>query len=191
MDGEVIDALLGLVFEFLEDDVEAEVFDAAADDHGINRDGADWDGAVLDDRLAAFVEVAAGGEVHDGVGAPSFGPLELFDFLGGAGGDGRRAHVGVDLGQSGAADAHRFKFIFQVNFIGRDDHAAGGDLNADLLWRQMRLAQGDALDLRRRLCRCGLRPVASAVEIIARAAKSNAVRSDAGGIPGVSGELKA
>ncbi len=141
VDGEIIDALLGLVFQFLEDDVVGEVFDLPADDHRIDRDGADGDGAVLDDRLAAGVEIAAGGEIHDRVGAPALGPLEFFDFFIGAAGDGGGAHVGVDLGEAGAADAHGFELVFQMDFVGGNDHAAGGDFGADLLGGEMRLAQ--------------------------------------------------
>ncbi len=81
VDGQVVDALLGLAFDFFEDDVVGEVFDLAADDHGVDRDGADGDGGVVDDGLAAFVEVAAGGEVHEGVGAVFLGPVEFFDFF--------------------------------------------------------------------------------------------------------------
>ena len=47
VDGEIIDALLGLVFQLLEDHVVGQVFDLPADDHRIDRHGADGHGAVL------------------------------------------------------------------------------------------------------------------------------------------------
>ncbi len=84
VDGEVVDALFGLVLEGFHDEVAIEVFDLLADDHGVDGDGADGDRGVFEDGGAGCVEVASGGEVHDGVGAPALGPLELFDFFVGA-----------------------------------------------------------------------------------------------------------
>jgi hypothetical protein len=98
VDGEVVHTLLGLVVERGFDGGPVEVFEFLPDDHRVDRDGADGDGGVADDGLAALVEVAARGQVHHGVGPPPLGPLELLDFFIGAGGDGAGAHVGVHLG---------------------------------------------------------------------------------------------
>ena len=96
---EVIDALLRLMFAAMARiDCVVEVLELAADDHRIDRDGADRHGAVLQDRFAALVEIAAGGEVHHRVGAPALGPVQLFDFFVRSGRDRRGPHVGVDLG---------------------------------------------------------------------------------------------
>ena len=149
VDGEVVDALLRLVFEGGEDDLLVEILDLAADDHRVDGHGADRDGGVPAERIAAFVEVAAGREVHDRVGAPLLGPLELLDFLVRAGGDGRCAHVGVDLGLGRAADRHRVELVAEVREVRGNDHAAGGDLVADLRRGEVRLALGDALHLGR------------------------------------------
>ena len=62
---------------------------------------------------------------------------------------GRGAHVGVDLGAARAADAHRVEALGEVDLVGGDHHAAGGDLVAHLLRREVRLALGDAAHLRR------------------------------------------
>ena len=59
VDGEVVDALLGLMMQRGFDRRPIEVVDLLADDHRVDRDGADGDGGVLDDGLAASVEVAA------------------------------------------------------------------------------------------------------------------------------------
>src|SRR5262249_55276019 len=60
MDGEVVDALLRLVLDLAPDDVVAEVLDAPAADHAETSYGADRNGAVIDDRLPAVIEVPPG-----------------------------------------------------------------------------------------------------------------------------------
>ena len=49
----------------------------------------------------------------------------------------------------GAADAHRVEAVSEVDPVGGDDHAAGGDLVAHLLGGEVRLALGDAAHLGR------------------------------------------
>src|SRR5690606_14928052 len=93
--------------------------------------GADRDGRVADDPLAGVVDVAAGAEVHDGVGAPADRPDHLVDLAGDVAGDGGVADVGVDLDEEVAADRHRLGF--GVVDVARDDRAAAGDLVADEL----------------------------------------------------------
>src|SRR5690606_2877818 len=76
--------------------------------------------------VADVVDVAAGRQVHDVVGAPAGGPDQLVDLVIDAGQDGRVADVGVDLHQEVAADDHRLDF--GVVDVVRDDGAAAGDL---------------------------------------------------------------
>jgi hypothetical protein len=86
-------------------------------------------GRVADDPVADVVDVAAGGEVHHGVGAVADGPDQLVDFFRHGGGDGAVADIGVDLHEEVAADDHRLEF--GVIDVGRDDGAAAGDFLAD------------------------------------------------------------
>ncbi len=107
MDGEVVHALLRLVLDRPQDIVVCQVLDLAVDDHRVDRHGPDRDRAVVDDRLTAGVELAAGGQIHERVGAVLLRPLQLLDFLAGAGRDGAGADVGVDLRRDHPADADR------------------------------------------------------------------------------------
>ena len=135
VDGEVIDALLGLLDEGVAEEFPGEVLGLAVDffERLIDRHGADGHGRVAQDPLAGGVDVLAGGEVHHGVGAPLGGPAHFFDFLLDARGDGAVADVGVDLHEEIAADDHRL--AFRVVDVERDDGAAGGDFAADELRR--------------------------------------------------------
>ena len=83
MDGEVIDALLGLFDEGVAEDFPGEFFGFAADffERLINRHGADGHGRVAHDPFARGVDVFAGGKIHDGVRAPLGGPAHLLDFF--------------------------------------------------------------------------------------------------------------
>src|SRR5206468_2597094 len=99
-----------------------------------------------DDRLADAVDVAAGGQVHDGVGAEVDGGVELVQFVVDLAGDGGVADVGVDLTSAGDADRHRLQPLGQVDLVGRDDHAPAGDLGADQLGVEI-LAAGDVVHL--------------------------------------------
>ncbi len=146
---EVVDPLCRLMLERVENDLLVEVVQLAADDHRIDRHGADRDGAVLDDRFAALIEVAAGGEVHHGVGPPAFGPLEFVDFFIGAAGDRRGSHIGVDLRLRRPPDRHRIELVAQVNLVRGNDHAPGCDFVAHLNRREMPFPLGDACHLGR------------------------------------------
>src|SRR5262249_36182581 len=105
-------------------------------------DGADGHGGGVDDGLADGVDVAAGGQVHDGVGAEVDGGVELLQLVVDLAGDGRVADVGVDLAPGGDADAHRLEAPGQVGLVGGDDHPAAGHLVADQLGLEV-LALGD------------------------------------------------
>jgi hypothetical protein len=142
VDGEVVDALLGLLLEGLEEDVDVEVLGLALDllERLVDRDGADRDRAVAQDPLAGRVDVLAGRQVHDRVGAPAGGPLQLLDLGLDRRGHGAVADVGVDLDQEVAADDHRLEL--RVEDVGRDDRAAAGELAAHELGLDA-LADGD------------------------------------------------
>ena len=130
MDREIIDALLGLLDQRVAEQFPGQVLGLAADlfQRLVDRHRADRHRRVADDPFADRVDVAAGREVHDRVGAPARRPHQLVDLLGDRGGDDRIADIGVDLHQEIAADDHRLGFRV-VDVVG-DDGAAAGDLVA-------------------------------------------------------------
>ena len=82
VDGHVVDALLGLLFDHFEHDVGGEVFDALhARDRLVDRHGADGHGRVAQDRFANLVDAAAGREVHHRVGAVVDRGVQLLQLL--------------------------------------------------------------------------------------------------------------
>ena len=98
VDGHVVHALLGLLFDHFEHDVDVEVFDALhARDRLVNRHGADGHRRVPQNGFANFVNAAAGGEVHHRVGAVMHRGVQLLQLFVNVAGDGRVADVGVDL----------------------------------------------------------------------------------------------
>ncbi len=66
-------------------------------------------------RLADGVDVAAGGEVHDGIGAEMDGGVQLLQLVVDLAGDGGVADVGVDLARRGDADGHRLQAFREVD----------------------------------------------------------------------------
>ena len=129
---QVVHALLAWLTSSAPDHRPVEIFDLPADDHRVDRHGADRHSRILYDRATRCVQVAAGGEVHHGVRPPPLGPAEFFDFFIGARRHGRCAHVGVDFCFAGAADGHRVEIVLQVIDVGGDDHPPGGDFVANL-----------------------------------------------------------
>ena len=148
VDREVVDALLRLMLERVEHDLLVEILDLPPDDHRVDRHRPDRGGRVLAERRAARVEIAAGREIHDRVGAPLDRPVELLELFMRSRGDRRRAHVRVDLGLGRAADRHRIEAVLQVVDVCRDHQASGGDLVAHEFRGEMRLALGDPDHLR-------------------------------------------
>src|SRR5690554_4457067 len=71
MDGEVIDALLGLLDQGVAKDFPGQVLGATIDllQRLIKRHGTDRHRRVAQDPLTSLVDVLAGGQVHDGVTA--------------------------------------------------------------------------------------------------------------------------
>jgi hypothetical protein len=84
VDGEVVDALLGLLDQRVAEDLPGQVFGLAVDllQRLVDRHGADRHRRVAHDPLAGFVDVLAGGQVHHRVAAPADRPHHLLDFLG-------------------------------------------------------------------------------------------------------------
>ena len=130
VDGEIIDALFGLLDQRVLEHFPVELDRIAVDllQRLIDRHGADRDRRVAQDPFAGVVDVAAGREVHHGVGAPADRPDHLLDFFLDRGGDGAVADIGVDLDEEIAADDHRLEF--GVVDVGRDDGAAARDFVA-------------------------------------------------------------
>ena len=83
MDGEVIHALLGLFDQGIPEDFPGQVLGHAADFFQglVNRHGADGYRGVADDPFPGLVNVLAGRQVHDGIGAPADAPGQFLDFF--------------------------------------------------------------------------------------------------------------
>src|SRR5450830_1787726 len=130
MDGEVVDALLGLFDQRVAEQLPGQVFGGAADFFQglVDRHGTDRHRRVADDPFAGFVDVLAGGQVHHGVRAPADAPGQFRHFFFNGRTQGAVADVAVDLHQEVTADDHRFQF--GVVDVGRDNRAATGDFFA-------------------------------------------------------------
>ncbi len=133
VDGEVVDALLGLFDQGIAEDFPGQVLGDAVDllQRLVDRYGADRYRAVAQDPLAGFMDVLAGGQVHHRVGAPADAPGELLHFFLDRRAQRAVADVAVDLHQEVAADDHRLKL--GVVDVRRNDRAAAGDFLADEL----------------------------------------------------------
>jgi hypothetical protein len=83
VDGEVVDALFGLLDQRVAEDFPGQVLGLAVDlfQRLIDRHGADRHRRVADDPFAGFVDVLAGGQVHHRVAAPADRPGHLLDFF--------------------------------------------------------------------------------------------------------------
>ena len=128
VDGEIVDALLALLDQRVLVALPVELDRIAVDllQRLVDRHGADRHRRIADDPFAGVVDVAAGGEVHHGVGAPADRPHHLLDLFLDRRGHRRVADIGVDLGEEVAADDHRLQF--GVVDVGRDDGAAARHL---------------------------------------------------------------
>ena len=109
MDGEIIDALLGLLDQRVAEDLPGQPGRITAHffQRLVDRYRTDRHRGVAHNPLARVVNVAAGRQVHDRVGAPADRPHHLLDLFLHRGRNGRVADVGVDLHQKVAADSHR------------------------------------------------------------------------------------
>jgi len=129
VEGEVIHALLGLLDERVAEQFPSEIL-RAPDllQRLVDRHRAHRHRRVAQDPLARFVDMLAGGKIHDGVATPARGPDHLLDLRRDRRSHGRVADVGVDLGAEVAADDHRLEF--GVIDVGRDDGPPARDLVA-------------------------------------------------------------
>ena len=82
VDGHVIDALRGLLFDNFEHDFGIQIFHALdARNCLINRNSADGHRRVTQNGFTNFVNVAAGGKIHHGIGAVVYGGVQLFQLF--------------------------------------------------------------------------------------------------------------
>ena len=136
VNGHVIHALLGLLFDDFEHYVGVQVFDALhARDRLINRHCPDRNRRVTQNGFANLVNVAAGRKIHDSVGAVMNGRVQLFELLVNVRGNGGIADIGVDLAQRRHADAHGLKF--RVIDVRWNNHAAAGHFVANEFRRKL------------------------------------------------------
>ncbi len=126
MDGEVVHALLGLFNQGVAEQLPGQVFSDAIDllQRLVDRHGTDRNRRVADDPLAGFVDVLAGGQIHDRVRAPADAPGQLGDFFFNRGAQRRVADIAVDLHQEVTPDDHRLQL--GVVDVGGNDRAAAG-----------------------------------------------------------------
>src|SRR5690348_4638479 len=143
VNGHVVHALLGLLFDDFEHQLDGQIFGAAhARERFVNWNGANGHRRGVNDGFANFGNGAAGGKVHGGVGAVVHGAVQFFQFLGDVRGGGGISDVGVDFAFEGYAYAHRFE-IRMVN-VGGNDGAPARNFVADQFGRKF-FALGDVL----------------------------------------------
>ncbi len=124
MDGEIVDALLGLLDQRIAEYLPVQILGNAVHllQRLIDRHRANRHGRIADDPFADVVDVATGGKVHHRVAAPARRPHHLVHLLGHGGGDSGIADIGVDLHEEVAADDHRLGF--RVVDVGGNDRPA-------------------------------------------------------------------
>ena len=90
VDGEIIHPLLGLLDQRVAEDFPGQLLGNAFHlfQRLIDRHGADGHGAVAQNPFAGVVNIAAGRQVHDGVGAMADGPHHLVNLVGDIAGHG-------------------------------------------------------------------------------------------------------
>jgi len=137
----VVDALLGLLFDHFEHEVEAEIFRTPdARDGFVDRHGADGYWRGVDDGFANFRNVATSGKIHDRVGAVVHRVVQLLQFLVDVGAGRGVTDVRIDLALGGDPNGHRLQIA--VMDVGGDDAAAARDFVADQLRLEL-FAPGD------------------------------------------------
>src|SRR5579885_2132294 len=143
VDGKVVYALLGLLFDDLKIDINIQVFELFDAVEGLV-DGhcSDGNGGMAQNGFADFRNVAAGGEIHDGVGAKLYGHVQLTEFLINVGGHGRVADIGVDFAPGRNANGHWFQL--RMVDVCRNDESACSDFRANELRGEV-FAFGDEL----------------------------------------------
>jgi hypothetical protein len=135
VDGHVVHALLGLLFDHLEHQADAQIFRSLhARQRFVNWHGAHGYGRSLDDRPADLRDVAAGRKVHHCVAAELHRVSEFLQLLVHIRCDRGIADIRVDFAFKRDADAHRLEVL--VVDIRGDDGAAALHLAAHELGRQ-------------------------------------------------------
>ena len=141
----VVDALASLMLDDFEEVVDRELLELLPLQHRlIDRHRADRHRRRADDRLARDVDVLAGGEVHDGIGAVLHREQELVHLFIYRRGDGGVPDVRVDFDGGDLADGHGLEGAGEVVYVRGDYEAAAGDLGSDEL-RGEGFALGDEL----------------------------------------------
>ncbi len=98
MNCEVVDALLGLLFDYFQVDVDVQVFELLhAIQRLINRHRPDRHGRIPQDRFANGVNVAAGRKIHHSIRPIVDGSVQLAQLFVNVRCDGGVADVCVDL----------------------------------------------------------------------------------------------
>ncbi len=154
VDREVVDALLALLDQRVLVNLPVELDRIAVHllQRLVDRHGPDRHGGVAYDPFARGMDVAAGGKVHHGVGAPADRPHHFLHFLLHRRGDGGVADIGVHLGEEVAPDDDRFEF--GVVDIGRDDRTSSRHFGAHEFGRdELRDRRAEALAVRKCLFR--------------------------------------
>ncbi len=122
MHRDVINTLLGLIFNDFEKKIGREVFGLRDFLNSlINRNGADRNGARIHNGLADFIYISAGGKIHACIGAKFYGTFEFVQFFFNIGCHGGITDIGVNFTARIDADAGGAKA--NVIYIGRDNHA--------------------------------------------------------------------
>ncbi len=130
VDGHVVHTLLRLLLDDVEQVLRREALDALdALDRLVDGHRAERDGAGAQEHVADVGNVAAGGEIHDGIGAVLEAAAQLFQLALDVADDLAVADVRVDLALRRDADAHRLQ-LGMID-VGGDDHAAPRHLVAD------------------------------------------------------------
>ncbi len=129
VNGHVVHALLGLFLDNFQHEVWSEIFIALDAGEGfVDRNGADRDRRSFNNGAADAGNIAARGQIHDGVRAVMNRAMQLLEFLGDLRSHRRIADIGVDLAAEGDADAHRLERA--VMDIGGNNGAAAGHFAA-------------------------------------------------------------
>mmetsp|Transcript_918 Transcript_918/g.2122 ORF Transcript_918/g.2122 Transcript_918/m.2122 type:complete len:230 (-) Transcript_918:274-963(-) len=130
VDGEVVHTLLGLLEQGLAEELPRDLLRLATGllERLVDGHRADGDGCVAHDPLARLVDLPARGQVHERVGAPHGGPLQLLDLLLDRACHRRVPDVGVDLDLEVAANYHGLQL--KVPLVAGDDSPAPCDLAA-------------------------------------------------------------
>ena len=97
MESEEIHALLTVVADGIEEDIGGDVRGISGTPYSlVYRHGADY-GVKFENLRADFDEVAAGGEVHDGIGTLFEGTACFSDFEVGVAACSRGAYIDIDF----------------------------------------------------------------------------------------------